>query len=223
MQLVILDYGSGNLRSVAQAVRRAAADMSADTAAPAINISVCQTIEAVQQADIIILPGVGHFADCLAGLSRIDGMLAVLDEQVQQKAKPFLGICVGMQLMANRGFEGAQSDGFGWIDGDVVALKGGEDAAGRGLKIPHMGWNNLQLQQPEHPLCAGLSAADQVYFLHSYQMQLADQNASLASTLYGEPITAMVVRDTMFGTQFHPEKSQHVGQKILRNFLSWRP
>ena len=223
MKLVILDYGSGNLRSVEQAVRRASRDLSSKTGVAEIDVSICRTAEEARLADMIILPGVGHYADCWAGLTAIDGMLEVLDEQVRQKAKPFLGICVGMQLMANRGFEGVETKGLGWVNGDVIALSGGAGEGAHKLKIPHMGWNSLSFQQPEHVLCADIHQGDQLYFLHSYHMQLTDNDVCLATTDYGEPVTAMIARDNMVGTQFHPEKSQRLGQQILRNFLSWRP
>ena len=223
MQLVILDYGSGNLRSVEQSVRRASHDVSAQLGTPEVEISLCRDAEDVRKADMIILPGVGHYADCWAGLSALDGMLEALGEQVIQKAKPFLGICVGMQLMANRGFEGVETKGLGWINADVKALNGGIDSYGNRLKIPHMGWNSISLHQADHALCHNIQDGDQLYFLHSYHMDLLDKDVCLASAQYGETITAMVARDTMVGTQFHPEKSQRLGQQLLRNFLTWRP
>ena len=223
MQLVILDYGSGNLRSVEQAVRRAVSDLAVDTNKPEISVSVVQDAEAVARADYISLPGVGHFADCWAGLNKIAGMAAMLEEQVRQKAKPFLGICVGMQLMASRGFEGVETPGFGWIDGDVVPLEGGHDATGQALKIPHMGWNQLQINKPDHPIAKGLDNSDYMYFVHSYHMQLRAADALVANSRYGHDVTALVAKDNMVGTQFHPEKSQRTGQVILKNFLGWRP
>jgi len=227
MKLSILDYGSGNLRSVEQAVRRAALDVSAQTGRAEIQVALTDKADEAATSDFIILPGVGHFADCWASLSATDGMLDMLADQVVTKGKPFLGICVGMQLMANRGFEGVETKGLGWIDGDVISLAGGLDETGATLKIPHMGWNKLQFQQPNHALCQGLQENDQLYFLHSYHMRLNPgpngQDSAVAMTHYGEPVTAMVTRDNMCGTQFHPEKSQILGQKLLRNFLSWRP
>lgn len=227
MKLAILDYGSGNLRSVEQAVRRAAYDLSAETNQPEITVSVTNAADDASKSDFIILPGVGHFADCWSSLGATDGMLEMLDQQILQGGKPFLGICVGMQLMANRGFEGVETKGLGWIDGDVIALEGGVDDTGSVLKIPHMGWNRVRFQHADHALCAGLQDGDQLYFLHSYHMRLHKSatglDSAIAFTNYGEDVTAMVARDNLCGMQFHPEKSQRLGQQCLRNFLSWRP
>jgi len=218
MKLAILDFGSGNLRSVEQSVRRAAGAL-----ADPVAVSVVSDAEAVRQADYIILPGVGHFADCRAGLDRAPGLIEALQEAVRQRGVPFLGICVGLQLMADIGYEGQPTPGFGWLPGEVRALVGGTDSQGQPLKIPHMGWNRLQLQQPDHPVCQAMQKHDMVYFVHSWHLQLANSSDLLASTDYGQPVTAMAGRDTMLGTQFHPEKSQQAGQALLTGFLNWRP
>lgn len=217
MQLVaIVDYGSGNLRSAAKAFERAAREVDTN-----VRVSVTGSPKEVRGADRIVLPGVGAFGDCRAGLDAIDGMVDTLNEAVRGYGKPFLGICVGMQLMATRGIEYGVHNGLGWIEGDVTAIKPLDPA----LKIPHMGWNTLDLLRP-HALLEGIelgSKGQHAYFVHSYAMQPKSEADVVARTDYGGPITAMVARDNMAGTQFHPEKSQALGLKLIGNFLKWRP
>lgn len=218
MQTVaIIDYGSGNLRSAAKAFERMAAETGL-----ARTITVTADAAVVAAADRVVLPGVGAFADCYRGVSEPPGMRAALEAAVIEKARPFLGICVGMQLMATRGLEHGETPGFGWIAGDVVAIQPATPA----LKIPHMGWNELNILAPQHPVLAGLApggAAPHAYFVHSYHLAAADSSDVLATTDYGGPITAMVGRDNIVGTQFHPEKSQVTGLRLIANFLDWSP
>lgn len=217
MQLVIIvDYGSGNLRSAAKAFERAARETEAN-----VRVSVTGSPKDVRGADRIVLPGVGAFGDCRAGLDAIDGMVETLNEAVRGNAKPFLGICVGMQLMATRGIEYGVHNGFGWIEGEVTAIKPLDPA----LKIPHMGWNTLDLLHP-HALLDGIelgSKGQHAYFVHSNALRPISENDVVARADYGGPVTAMVARDNMAGTQFHPEKSQTLGLKLIGNFLKWRP
>ncbi|QDO96888.1 imidazole glycerol phosphate synthase subunit HisH [Ferrovibrio terrae] len=213
-RVALIDYGSGNLRSAAKAIQRAA-----DENAIALDLRVTAKTEDVTAADAIVLPGVGAFADCYRGLSSLGGMIDALNDQVIAKAKPFLGICVGMQLMASVGREHGEHKGLGWIDGAVELLKP-SDAA---LKIPHMGWNQLNLRQPQHPVLAGIHSGDHAYFVHSYHFAAQDRGNVLAEADYGGPVLAAIGRDNMVGTQFHPEKSQATGLRLLANFLRWRP
>lgn len=214
--VVVVDYGSGNLRSAAKALERAAGESGR-----AIAVAVSGEAEAVRRADRIVLPGVGAFADCKAGIEAIPGMPAALQETAIEKARPFLGICVGMQLMADVGREHGRHAGFGWIAGEVIPLAPTDPA----LKIPHMGWNALALTEAgrRHPLLVGIAEGDHVYFVHSYHLEPADPACRLAVADYGGTVTAAVARDNLAGVQFHPEKSQRVGGRILRNFLEWRP
>ncbi len=214
--VAIIDYGSGNLRSAEKAFARAAAD-----AGLSLQVVVTSEADAVRIADRVVLPGVGAFGDCAKGLRALDGMEDALNDAVTHQAKPFFGICVGMQLMAAKGYEHGIHDGLGWLDGNVRALA----PADRAMKIPHMGWNTLALadQGRRHPVASVLQADDHAYFVHSYQMELADEDALMGTTDYGGPVTAIVGRDTMIGTQFHPEKSQAVGLKLITAFLEWRP
>jgi glutamine amidotransferase len=204
----LIDYGSGNLRSAQKALARAGASEIAVTDDPAI----------VAKAERIVLPGVGAFADCMKGVKSIPGMVAALEDSVLRRGRPFLGICVGMQLLAEVGREFGDHAGLGWIAGDVVRLEPGDPA----LKIPHMGWNELKIAQP-HPLLAGIGDGAHVYFVHSYELRAKDSSDVLATTDYGGAVIAMVARGNIAGTQFHPEKSQAVGLRILKNFLEWRP
>ena len=208
---VIIDYGSGNLRSAAKAFERAARDQELDTA-----IEVSGDVGTIACADRIVLPGVGAFADCRAGLDRLPGLVALLDRRVRHGGVPFLGICVGMQLMAERGLEHGVTAGLGWIPGDVAPLEG------RQLRIPHMGWNELQLHQ-DHALLAGIRTGEHVYFVHGYALAARVPGDIVATAEYGGPVAALVVRDNMAGTQFHPEKSQATGLTLIGNFLRWRP
>ena len=208
---VIIDYGSGNLRSAAKAFERAAAEAGLDVA-----IEVTGDAEAVRRADRIVLPGVGAFADCRRGLDAVPSLVAALEQRVRRDCVPFLGICVGMQLMAEHGREHRVTEGLGWIRGDVVPI------TGEGLKIPHMGWNDLKIEAV-HPVLDGIAAGDHVYFVHSYRFACAEPRDVLATADYGGPIAAVIGRDNLVGTQFHPEKSQATGLRLIGNFLRWRP
>jgi imidazole glycerol-phosphate synthase subunit HisH len=210
---VIIDYGSGNLRSAAKAFERAAAERGSADA-----IKVSSEAEDVRRAERIVLPGVGAFADCRHGLAALPGMEEALDETVRRRGRPFLGICVGMQLMAERGREFAVTEGLGWIPGEVIKLTPGDAR----LKVPHMGWNELAMQH-EHPVLAGLGAGTHAYFLHSYRLAATEPDDVLASADYGGSIAAVVGRDNLLGAQFHPEKSQTAGLAFIANFLGWRP
>jgi glutamine amidotransferase len=213
MKVAIVDCGSGNLRSAAKAFERTAAENGI-----AAQIEVTNEPERVTSADRVVLPGVGAFADCRRGLATVPGLEAALHEAAIARARPFLGICVGMQLMADRGREFETVDGLGWIAGEVVAIAP-RDAA---LKIPHMGWNEIE-PRAAHPLLAGLGAGVHAYFVHSYHFCLADQADLVAVTDYGGPLTAIIAHGNLAGTQFHPEKSQETGLRLIGNFLRWRP
>ena len=215
-RVVIIDYGSGNLHSAHKAFERAALE-----AGIAARVDVSSRPEDVRAADRVVLPGVGAFADCKRGLDGVPGLCEVLEEEVVQRGRPFLGICVGMQLMASRGLEFGETPGLGWINGDVKAIEPAEPA----LKIPHMGWNVLNVVN-DHPLLAGIRTGAQglhAYFVHSYHFIARDRSVVVAETDYGGPVTAMVAKDNTAGTQFHPEKSQALGLKLIANFLNWRP
>ena len=216
MTVAIVDYGSGNLHSAAKAFERAAYD--AGIGQP---IVVTQDPSVVARADRVVLPGVGAFADCRRGLDAVDGMVDAIEEAVRRKARPFFGICVGMQLLAERGLEYEVKEGLGWIAGEVDRIAPGDP----NLKIPHMGWNTLNVARP-HPLFDGIALGAQgrhAYFVHSYHLK-ASNNADLVATAdYGGPVTAVVARDNIVGTQFHPEKSQKVGLALIANFLKWKP
>ncbi|MFN8829718.1 MAG: imidazole glycerol phosphate synthase subunit HisH [Labrys sp. (in: a-proteobacteria)] len=216
MSVALIDYGSGNLHSARKALERAARDSGVN--APVL---VTADPDAVRRADRIVLPGVGAFADCKRGLVAVDGMIEALEEAVRRRAVPFLGICVGMQLMASRGLEYETTPGLGWIDGDVGPIT----PADPGLKIPHMGWNTLWAHA-EHPILARIPTGPtglHAYFVHSFHLRAAMPDQVVAEADYAGPITAIVARDTMVGTQFHPEKSQRLGLTLLANFLTWRP
>lgn len=213
MRVSIVDYGSGNLRSAEKSFQRAADDIGG------IEIDVTSDAERVASADRIVLPGVGAFGDCQQGLRAVDGMWDAVTEAVIDQGKPFFGICVGMQLMASRGLEHGTHDGFGWVPGDVDRITPDDPA----LKIPHMGWNSLRLPENPHPVLTGLGDDAHVYFVHSYAFQAPAAEHVLADIDYGGPVIAAVGRDNMFGTQFHPEKSQATGLKLIGNFLGWTP
>ncbi|MDE2109654.1 MAG: imidazole glycerol phosphate synthase subunit HisH [Alphaproteobacteria bacterium] len=211
--VALIDYGSGNLRSAEKALARASAERGTRH-----NIVVTSDPRTVAVAERIVLPGVGAFADCMRGLKALPGMVEALDEAVHQRAVPFLGICVGMQLMASVGREFGDHPGLDWISGEVVRMTPADPM----LKIPHMGWNELSFTRP-HPLFAGTEPGAHAYFVHSYVIRPRDPADILATTAYGEPLVAAVGRANIAGTQFHPEKSQAVGLAILGNFLSWKP
>jgi glutamine amidotransferase len=213
MKVAIIDYGSGNLRSAAKAFERAATEAGISGA-----IEVTSDPEAIAVADRVVLPGVGAFADCRRGLAAVPGLEPAIAEAVIARGRPFLGICVGMQLMANRGREFETVEGLRWIDGEVVAIEPCDGV----LKIPHMGWNELDARAA-HPLLAGLAAGAHAYFVHSYHFRLADTADLVAVTDYGGPLAAIIARDNLAGTQFHPEKSQEAGLRLIGNFLRWRP
>jgi glutamine amidotransferase len=214
VKAVIVDYGSGNLRSAAKAFERAApADCRVEVAGEA---------PALEDADYIVLPGVGAFADCRAGLASRPGMVEALERHVRREGRPFLGICVGMQLMAERGLEHGTTKGLGWIEGDVVPLEPGTGTGGLPLKVPHMGWNELRIAR-EHPVFAGIAPGAHAYFVHGYQLKPKRPADVLAEADYGGPVTAAVARGNLVGTQFHPEKSQATGLALIANFLAWRP
>ncbi len=216
MSVAIVDYGSGNLHSARKAFERAARE-----AGVAVEIKVTGDPEDVARAERIVLPGVGAFADCRRGLDAVPGMIEALNEAVGKKGRPFLGICVGMQLMAERGLEYQETRGLGWIGGDVAAIRP-SDAR---LKIPHMGWNTLQVGR-NHPVLAGIPTGPDglhAYFVHSYAFTGVAPDEIVAATDYGGPIVAIVGRDNMIGTQFHPEKSQKLGLALIANFLRWQP
>jgi glutamine amidotransferase len=216
MTTAIIDYGSGNLHSAAKAFERAARDSGNEQP-----IVVTNDPEKVAHADRIVLPGVGAFADCRRGLDAVPGMVEALADNVRRKGKPFLGICVGMQLMAERGREYEITGGLGWIAGEVSRITPDDPA----LKIPHMGWNTLNVRRA-HPLLDGLALGPQglhAYFVHSFHLNVAQKDDLVADADYGGPITAIVGRDNMVGTQFHPEKSQRLGLALIANFLKWKP
>ena len=216
MSVAIVDYGSGNLHSAAKAFERAAKD--ANLGQPII---VTSDPAVVAGADRVVLPGVGAFADCRRGLDAVDGMTAALEEAVRKKGRPFFGICVGMQLLAERGLEYEVTEGLGWIAGEVDRIAP-SDAS---LKIPHMGWNTLNVVRP-HPLLDGLPLGAEgrhAYFVHSYALKPAQRADLVADADYGGAVTAIVGRDNIFGTQFHPEKSQKLGLALITNFLKWKP
>jgi glutamine amidotransferase len=215
-RVVIIDYGSGNLHSAGKAFERASRESNADA-----EIVVSAKSEDVLSADRVVLPGVGAFADCKRGLEAVPGLVDALKETVHGRGRPFLGICVGMQLLASRGLEFAVTDGLGWIEGEVRAIEPKDPA----LKIPHMGWNTLDVRTA-HPLLAGIPTGANglhAYFVHSYHFVTKDPAVVVAETNYGGPVTAMIAKGNVAGTQFHPEKSQTLGLALIANFLKWKP
>jgi glutamine amidotransferase len=216
MTVAIIDYGSGNLHSAQKAFERAAREAGLSR-----EVKVTSRPEDLRAADHVVLPGVGAFADCRRGLNRVEGMVEALEEVVRRQGRPFLGICVGAQLLATRGLEHEVVAGLNWIEGDVAPIKPNDPA----LKIPHMGWNTLEARRP-HAVVAGISTGPDglhAYFVHSYQLYAANPATVVAIADYGGPVTAVVARDNIVGTQFHPEKSQTLGLKLIANFLKWRP
>jgi glutamine amidotransferase len=213
MLTAIIDYGSGNLRSAAKAFERAAGEMGGDE-----KIVVTSDPDEAAHADRIVLPGQGAFADCRRGLAGVPGLEAAIDEAVTGRGRPFFGICVGMQLMADRGLEFEVVDGLGWVGGEVVAI----EPADPSFKIPHMGWNELAIERP-HPVFDGVGDGTHTYFVHSFHFAVSDRTDLVATADYAQALTAAVGRDNLVGTQVHPEKSQAAGLRLIANFLRWRP
>jgi len=216
VKVAIIDYGSGNLRSAQKSFERAMAENSLSG-----EVVLTTDPQEVRKSDRIVLPGVGAFRDCLAGLQAIAGMRETLQEEVRNKAKPFFGICVGMQLMADRGLEGKETKGFGWIKGQVEKIVVSDPE----LKIPHMGWNTINRVR-QHQLLKGLETGPKglhAYFVHSYHLKADNENEVIAVSDYGGTVTAIVGYENMIGTQFHPEKSQKLGLAMISNFLKWNP
>ncbi len=212
MLTVLIDYAAGNLHSAEKAFQRMATETDAG------EVIVSDKVEDVARADRIVLPGDGAFPACMGALKDQTGLFDTLIEAVEQKGRPFLGICVGMQLMARIGHEFETAEGLGWIDGEVRRI----EPSNSSLKVPHMGWNDLIIDHP-HPVLDGIGDGDHAYFVHSYQMEVADTSQLLAHCEYGGPVTAIVGRDNMIGTQFHPEKSQSAGLRLIANWLAWKP
>ncbi|PHK95096.1 imidazole glycerol phosphate synthase subunit HisH [Pseudoroseomonas rhizosphaerae] len=217
MKVAVVDPGSGNLASVLRALHRAAHDAGLDAA-----ITVETAAEAVAAADRIVMPGQGAFAACRRGLEAMPGIIEAVDEAVTRRAVPFLGICVGMQLMARRGLEHGETPGLGWLEGEIAPLDP-RDASGAPLPLPQMGWNALRFTPGVHPVLAGLEPGAHAYFVHSYALSGGRPEQVLATADYGGPVAAVVGRDNMVGTQFHVEKSQFTGLRMLANFLAWHP
>ena len=211
MTTVLIDFSAGNLHSAEKAFRRMARETDAG------KVLISDRAEDVRRADRVVLPGDGAFPACAEALRERGDLHDALIEAVERRGTPFLGICVGMQLMATRGREYRTTPGFGWIPGEVVRIE-----PGPGLKVPHMGWNDLVIDRP-HPVLDGIETGDHAYFVHSYQMQVETPSHRLAWCAYGGEVTAIVGRDTIVGTQFHPEKSQQTGLRLIANFLRWRP
>jgi glutamine amidotransferase len=216
MKIAIIDYGSGNLHSARKAFERAARDAGSSA-------KICVTADAAEVAssDRVVLPGVGAFADCRAGLDAVPGMIDALEDRVVRRGRPFLGICVGQQLMASRGLEKTVTNGFGWIPGDCRII----EPVDPGLKIPQIGWNTLDVRR-QHPLLSGIPTGTQgwhAYFVHSFHVVPDNPGDLLATTDHGGPVTALIGHDNIAGTQFHPEKSQKLGLALIANFISWKP
>ena len=218
MKIAIIDYGSGNLKSVENAFKQTINSNNLD-----FNIVVTNQLNDIKQADYIVLPGVGAFPDCKNGLTKIEGLIEVLEDQVINKSRPFLGICVGMQLMSEYGFEKKITTGFGWLEGNIEKINyTGKDSLGRIFKIPHMGWNNLDIYKTKHAVLKNISENEQFYFVHSYFLNTINKDQILADTNYCHKIPAIVGKDNYIGVQFHPEKSNDSGQKIITNWLKWK-
>jgi imidazole glycerol-phosphate synthase subunit HisH len=213
VKVAIIDCGSGNLRSAAKAFERMAAETGL-----ALTVDVTQTADVLDEASHIVLPGQGAFAACLSGIERLAGMREALERNVVDRGKPFLGICVGMQLMADRGLEHGEFRGFGWIGGEVAPLAPNDPR----LKVPHMGWKEIEFTT-QHPILLGISPGAHAYFVHSFAFAHVAPLQVMARVNYGGTVVAIVARDNMIGTQFHPEKSQRTGLTLIRNFLKWSP
>ena len=216
MRVAIIDYGSGNLRSATKAFERAARETGI-----AADVDLTSDADRVRTADRIVLPGVGAYADCRAGLDAVPGMIEAVVEAAIDRARPFLGICVGLQLMSTRGLEKTVTKGFDWIAGDVVEMTPADPA----LKIPQIGWNTIHVKH-SHPLLDGIKTGEDglhAYFVHSYHLTAKNDDEVVAIADYGGPVTAVVARDNLAGTQFHPEKSQTLGLALIANFLRWKP
>jgi glutamine amidotransferase len=212
VRTAIIDYESGNLHSAHKAFERMAREVDGG------EIVVTDRAEVVAAADRVVLPGDGAFPACMAALKGHSGLYAAMQEAVIGKSRPFMGICVGMQLMASRGLEYTETAGLDWIGGEVTRIEPSDP----GLKVPHMGWNDLVIDAP-HPVFEGITTGDHAYFVHSYHMVVADPAERLAHVEYGGDVTAVIGRDTMIGLQFHPEKSQSAGLRMIANFLRWTP
>ncbi|PWE28602.1 imidazole glycerol phosphate synthase subunit HisH [Pararhodobacter marinus] len=212
MLTVLVDYESGNLHSAQKAFERMAREVDGG------EVLVTNRPEDVLRADRVVLPGDGAFPACKRELMAVTGMVEALAEAVLKDGKPFLGICVGMQLLATTGHEYEDTPGLGWIPGDVVRITPSEPS----MKVPHMGWNDMVIDRP-HPVLDGLQTGDHAYFVHSYRFEVAEQADLLAHVEYGGPVTAIIGRDNVLGTQFHPEKSQSAGLRLIGNFLRWKP
>ncbi len=218
MTLAIVDYGSGNLRSAAKALERASLESGRDEV-----IAVTSDPDVVAKASRVVLPGVGAFAACQQGLASLPGMIDALEEAVLRRGQPFLGICVGMQLMAEHGREHGTHEGLAWLAGEVLPLVPEGEPGAAALKVPHMGWNDISILEQDHPVLDGFARRPHFYFVHSYHFRPENPKDMLAAFDYGGRFAAVVGRDNLFGTQFHPEKSQAAGLRLLSNFLRWTP
>ncbi|MDC1375889.1 imidazole glycerol phosphate synthase subunit HisH [bacterium] len=218
MKLVIIDYGSGNLKSVENAFKNSIKDNNLN-----FNIEVTCELNSIINSDFIVLPGVGSFPDCKAGLQKNQGLIEVLIDQVILKYKPFLGICVGMQLMAENSLEKINTEGLGWFKGRIEKINNvGKDYLGRDYKIPHMGWNSLEISEERHPILKNITEKEQFYFVHSYYLNNGEKSEVYANTNYNHKIPAVIAKDNYIGLQFHPEKSSYSGQKLIFNWLNWK-
>tara|TARA_Y100000590_G_scaffold49489_1_gene52346 strand:- start:648 stop:1292 length:645 start_codon:yes stop_codon:yes gene_type:complete len=213
MSIAVIDYGSGNLKSAAKALEVAASNINISS-----RIVVTSDPKEIKQSDKIILPGQGSFRDCYLSIKKISGLNEVLNEFVLEKKKPILGICVGMQLFAKTGYESQETKGFGWIDADVRKINN----LNKKIKLPHMGWNEIELKKNDCFLFSKIKNKSHMYFIHSYEFMTKQKDCVIATTNYGNSIIASVVKDNIIGTQFHPEKSQKNGLAILENFLNWK-
>ena len=218
MKIVIIDYGSGNLKSVENALKLSINDNNLK-----FDVSVTDNLNIIKNSDYIVLPGVGSYPDCKTGLLKIEGLIELLNDQVINKFKPFLGICIGMQLMAEYGFEKKKTKGLGWIKGNIEKINPpSNNKLVNNFKIPHMGWNNLEIHQKTHPILKNILDHEQFYFVHSYYLNTLEKNQVIADTFHSQKIPAIVGKDNFIGMQFHPEKSSKSGQKIITNWLKWK-